>query len=278
MDSATPRLYASAVTPAEAHSAHEGLGVHTVGAARFLVLQRPERRNALTPDLARTLATEVDAAARDTAVRTVFLRGAGGHFSVGLDLKWYTTLGERLSGGDLATGLAAFQDLVRAIVAARVPVVAVLEGSVAGFGLDLALACDLRIASDTLAVSSAFAAMGLVPDGGSTYTLPQLAGTGNALDLLLAGATLDATRAREVGLVSAVHPADRLEAAIEQLAQRLSAAAPSSLEPIKRLVRAEELAALERHLKAEAHAQLAALRSDEFRDRLQKFRQRRGER
>lgn len=259
------------MTPERAAPTLDGLTVQTVGAARTLTLDRPERRNALTPDVARALAGQVDAAGREDAVRVVLLRGSGGHFCVGLDLKWYLELGDAIAGQDLERGLRAFQDVVRAIVRSPLPVVGVLEGSVAGIGLDIALACDLRIASDTLAVSSAFAMMGLVPDGGSTYTLPRLLGSGNALDILLAGTTADAARAREIGLVSAVYPDDRLEQEAAALAERLAAAAGSSVRRIKALARGDELNALEGHLEQEGRAQLEALASDEFRERLARF-------
>ncbi len=175
------------------------LVAHTVGAARFLLLNRPERRNALVPDLARKLAAEVRAAEQDKGIRAVALRGAGGHFSVGLDLKWYLTLGDTPPRSVLEEGLRAFQDTIRAVVRSPLPIIALLEGSVAGFGLDLALACDLRIAAHTTTLSSAFAQMGLVPDGGSTYTLPRLVGTEHASSILMSGETVDAERAQSIG-------------------------------------------------------------------------------
>jgi hypothetical protein len=104
---------------------------HTVGAARFLLLNRPERRNALVPDLARKLAAEVRAAEQDKGIRAVALRGAGGHFSVGLDLKWYLTLGDTPPRSVLEEGLRAFQDTIRAVVRSPLPIIALLEGSVA---------------------------------------------------------------------------------------------------------------------------------------------------
>jgi enoyl-CoA hydratase/carnithine racemase len=107
-------------------------------AARFLLLNRPERRNALVPDLARKLAAEVRAAEQDKGIRAVALRGAGGHFSVGLDLKWYLTLGDTPPRSVLEEGLRAFQDTIRAVVRSPLPIIALLEGSVA----------ELRVRSD----------------------------------------------------------------------------------------------------------------------------------
>lgn len=249
----------------------DGLLAQTVGPARLLSINRPQRRNALVPDLARRMADELTAAAADPHLHTVVLRGSGGHFCVGLDLKWYLSLGHKPSRALLEQGLRAFQDTIRGIVMCPLPVVAVLEGSVAGFGLDLALACDLRIATETASLSSAFARMGLVPDGGSTYMLPRLVGMTHALSLLLAGETVDAERARAIGLVSNVVLHRDVEPAITALTGRLAAQSRGSLERIKALARHDDRLALEAQLELEGNAQLDALRSQDFRARLQEF-------
>lgn len=243
----------------------------TVGPARVLTINRPERRNALVPDLAGRVAEELAAAARDPDLRTVILRGAGGHFCVGLDLKWYLSLGEAPNRSLLERGLGAFQDTIRGIVTCPLPVVAVLEGSAAGFGLDLALACDLRIATETASLSSAFARMGLVPDGGSTYLLPRLIGMSQALSMLLGGETVDAARARAMGLVSIVVSPQGVEPAVTALTERLAAQSRDSLERIKALARRDDRLALDARLRLEADAQVDALLSQEFRQRLRAF-------
>lgn len=247
------------------------LVAHTIGVARFLLLNRPERRNALVPDLARKLAAEVQAAEQDEVMRAVVLRGASGHFCVGLDLKWYLTLGDTPARSVLEDGLRAFQDTIRTIVRSPLPVIALLEGSVAGFGLDLALACDLRIAAHTATLSSAFAQLGLVPDGGSTYTLPQLVGAEHARSILIGGETVDAERAQAIGLVSTVTTEDNLEAAAIALVERIASQSRRSIAQIKALTGADSRPALEARLEREGHAQVEALRSREFRARLDAF-------
>ena len=172
---------------------------------------------------------------------------------------------------DLQQGLSDFQSAVLAVVRCPIPVVAVLEGSVAGFGLDLALACDIRIASSSASLTSAFARMGLVPDGGSTFTLPRLTGIGQAMRLLMAGRTLDGEGARAIGVVDEVAEPAELDRALGALLDGITAAAPASLRAIKRLVRASELGALEQALAAEGAAQLQALQGPEFRRRLASF-------
>ncbi|HEU5041094.1 MAG TPA: enoyl-CoA hydratase/isomerase family protein [Gemmatimonadales bacterium] len=241
------------------------------GAVHTFTLHRPARRNALTPALARRLATEVDAVAERNDCRVIVLRGAGGHFSSGLDLRWLQSLGAMPAVADLQRGLSDFQSAVLAVVRCPIPVVAVVEGTAAGFGLDLALACDMRIATTDARVTSAFARMGLVPDGGSTFTLPRLTGLGQALRLLMAGDTLDAERACAIGLVDDVVDPAALEARLGELLAALAAAAPTSLRAIKRLVRGSELGALEQAMAAEGAVQLQALQSEEFRRRLEVF-------
>jgi enoyl-CoA hydratase/carnithine racemase len=244
---------------------------HADGPVHQLVLDRPARRNALTPALARALALEIDAVADAGEAQVILLSGSGGHFSAGLDLHWLRSLGGIPSIHELQHGLSDFQAAVLAVVRCPIPVVAALRGTVAGFGLDLALACDFRIAAAGANFTSAFARMGLVPDGGSTFTLPRLSGVGHAMRFLMAGETLDAARARSIGVVDEVVEDDSLDDELGRITRGLASAAPGSLRAIKRLVRAAELGALEQALAAEGAAQLQALQGAEFRRRLEAF-------
>jgi len=239
--------------------------------AHRLTLNRPARRNALTPELARAAAEEIDRVSALGEARSILLDGAGGHFCVGLDLHWFASLGRAPATPLLQRGLHDFQSVVLAIVRSPLPVIALVSGSAAGFGLDLALACDIRIAARGATFSSAFAHMGLVPDGGSTLTLPRLVGPGRALRFLLAGETLDAGDALRAGMVDELVDDAELDAAARRLAGGIAASAATSAHTIKRLIRSDELGALEQTLAAEGAAQLHALQSDEFADRLQAF-------
>jgi enoyl-CoA hydratase/carnithine racemase len=241
------------------------------GLVHRLTLNRPARRNALTPDLAAAIAQELDAVEERGAAQVVVLEGAGGHFCAGLDLHWLRSLGPLPSVAQLQRGLGAFQSAVLSIVRCPLPVLASIRGTAAGFGLDLALACDMRIAGSDAKLTSAFARMGLVPDGGSTFTLPRLIGLGHALRLLMGGETLTGARACTLGLVDDVRDADELDAAVTDTATALTSAAPSSVRAIKRLVRSDELGALEQALASEGAAQIQALQSPEFQRRLEAF-------
>lgn len=244
------------------------------GPAHRLTLNRPARRNALTPELALRLAQAVEKVGDEGRARAIIVEGAGGHFCVGLDLHWFQSISSD-SGGPpvqlLQRGLHQFQSAVLAIARSPLPVIALLSGTSAGFGLDLALACDIRLAAQSATVTSAFARMGLVPDGGSTFTLPALVGSGRALRFMLSGDTLDATAAHSLGLVDDVVD----DAALHSTATRLVASIAMTSEPsartIKRLLRAEQLGALEQALAAEGAAQLQALQSEDFAARRRAF-------
>jgi 2-(1,2-epoxy-1,2-dihydrophenyl)acetyl-CoA isomerase len=241
------------------------------GLIHRLTLNRPARRNALLPALARGLAQEIEQIEEQGEARVILLSGAGGHFCAGLDLHWLDSLGEIPDVADLQHGLGDFQSAILAIVRCPIPVVAVVQGSAAGFGLDLALACDMRLAGTSATFSSAFARMGLVPDGGSTFTLPRLVGVGRALRLLMTDQRVDAQAALSVGLVEEVFPEPELGSGVDRIVGHLIAAADSSVRAIKRLCRAPEVGALEQALSAEGAAQLQALQGPDFRARLEAF-------
>lgn len=241
------------------------------GAVHRLTLNRPARRNALTPDLAAAIARELDLVEARGKAQVVVLGGAGGHFCAGLDLHWLRSLGGVPPLSELQRGLSAFQSAVLAVVGCQLPVIAEIRGSAAGFGLDLALACDMRFAESGATLASAFSRMGLVPDGGSTFTLPRLVGPGHALRFLMTGESVTAERACALGLVDEVKMGAELDEAVATTARAIAAAAPASVRTVKRLVRADELGALEQALASEGAAQIQALQSPEFQRRLEAF-------
>jgi len=241
------------------------------GPVHRLALNRPARRNALTPALARQLAQQIEQVEEAGEARVIVLSGVGGHFCAGLDLHWLSSLGGRPSIADLQHGLSDFQSAVIAIVRCPIPVLAVVQGTAAGFGFDLALACDMRLAGSSASFTSAFARMGLVPDGGSTFTLPRLVGVGRALRVLMTNQTLDAATALSIGLVEEVIDDATLDDGVRRIVAELLASADSSIRAIKRLCRAPEVGALEQALSTEGAAQLQALQSPDFLLRLEAF-------
>jgi 2-(1,2-epoxy-1,2-dihydrophenyl)acetyl-CoA isomerase len=241
------------------------------GPVHRLALNRPARRNALTPALARQLAQQIEQVEEAGEARVIVLSGVGGHFCAGLDLHWLSSLGGRPSIADLQHGLSDFQSAVIAIVRCPIPVLAVVQGTAAGFGFDLALACDMRLAGSSASFTSAFARMGLVPDGGSTFTLPRLVGVGRALRVLMTNQTLDAATALSIGLVEEVIDDATLDDSVRRIVAELLASADSSIRAIKRLCRAPEVGALEQALSTEGAAQLQALQGPDFLLRLEAF-------
>jgi 2-(1,2-epoxy-1,2-dihydrophenyl)acetyl-CoA isomerase len=241
------------------------------GPVHRLALNRPARRNALTPALARQLAQQIEQVEEAGEARVIVLSGVGGHFCAGLDLHWLSSLGGRPSIADLQHGLSDFQSAVIAIVRCPIPVLAVVQGAAAGFGFDLALACDMRLAGSSASFTSAFARMGLVPDGGSTFTLPRLVGVGRALRVLMTNQTLDAATALSIGLVEEVIDDATLDDGVLRIVAELLASADSSTRAIKRLCRAPEVGALEQALSTEGAAQLQALQGPDFLLRLEAF-------
>src|ERR687889_319116 len=191
------------------------------GPIHRLTLNIPARRNAITPAHARSLAQAIEAIEEAGEARVILLSGAGGHFCAGLDLHWLRSLGSNPGIAELQHGLSDFQSAVIAIVRCPIPVLAVVQGTAAGFGFDLALACDMRLAASSATFTSAFARIGLVPDGGSTFTLPRLVGVGRALRVLMTDQSIDAQSALSIGLVEEVFEDAQLESGISRIAGAL---------------------------------------------------------
>jgi len=241
------------------------------GPIHRLTLNIPARRNAITPAHARSLAQEIEAVEEAGDARVILLAGASGHFCAGLDLQWLGSLGSNPGISELQRGLSDFQSAVIAIVRCPIPVLAVVQGTAAGFGFDLALACDMRLAASSATFTSAFARIGLVPDGGSTFTLPRLVGVGRSMRILMSGETLDAREAYSIGIVEEVIEDSVLDSGVRRTVDSLLESAGSSIRSIKRLTRAPEVGALEQALSTEGAAQLQALQASEFQERLKAF-------
>jgi len=241
------------------------------GALRTLTINRPDRHNALTPELTAAIAASLGEVESREEVRVVVIRGAAGHFSVGLDLHWISQLGSTPSPTLVEEGLRDFQSVIRSIGQTPVPVVAALEGNVAGFGFDLALACDLRYADPSAVLTSAFARMGLVPDGGSTMTLPRLIGASRAFRILVDGSAVSATDALRIGLVDMVSPPGGLDLALHDFVSAVCGSGRGSVATIKRLLQRGAWGRLAETLTAEGKAQALAMGGDDFRQRLAAF-------
>src|SRR5438105_840262 len=193
------------------------------GAVLTLTLNRPEALNALNQETTAGLRTALDAAAHDPEVGAVLLTGAGRAFCAGADLK---DVSARLAAGDIDLGAdlrANYAPTIRAIRACPKPVIAALNGTAAGAGLSMALACDLRLAAEGAQLIVVFVRVGLVPDAGSLFFLTRMLGLSKATELAMTGDPLSADDAQRLGLVVAVVPPDQLMAAAMERARHLAA-------------------------------------------------------
>jgi len=228
-----------------------------------LTLNRPSRHNALGPDLIRRLETTLRERSTDESVRVVVVSGGRRAFSIGADLKDLPRDAEERSGA-LDAVLPRFQTMIVRLAHFPAPTIAAIGGLATGAGLDLALACDLRIASKTARLGSAFVRTGLIPDGGGTFRMPRLVGLGRAFELLLAGAPITAEKAGAMGLVNRVVPAADLEASARALARSIADLPPGAVRAVKRLMLSNLGEDFEGALAAEAIEQSVRFRSDEF--------------
>lgn len=213
-------------------SAYETLLIETRDGVRVITLNRPDVLNAINARIGEELLDALDDAGRSAGVRCVLLTGAGRGFCAGADLKDHTP-GET-SLGDLLR--RRYNRIVLAIRTMEKPVVAAVNGVAAGAGCNLALACDLRVASDRASFIEVFTRVGLIPDSGGTWTLPRLVGVGRALEMMFLAEPVDAAAAERLGIVNRVVPHDELMARALEWASRLAQGPTRAYGLIKRAV------------------------------------------
>jgi enoyl-CoA hydratase/carnithine racemase len=208
------------------------------GALATLTLNRPERLNAITGPMLGALSDALLDADADPAVRVVILTGAGKGFCSGLDLK-DAAAGQGIGGG--VGGAVQRFDLRNApptvLHNLDKPTICALNGAAAGYGMDLALGCDIRIAADTAKLAPAFTRRGVLPESGGTWLLPRLVGWAKAAEIAFTGRTLLAEECLSLGLVNRVVPADLLAKEAQALAEEIAANAPLAVQATKRMMR-----------------------------------------
>jgi 2-(1,2-epoxy-1,2-dihydrophenyl)acetyl-CoA isomerase len=217
-----------------------------------ITMNRPDRRNALNADMTRGLVDAARRAAEDPEVRAVLLKGAGGTFCVGGDVKSMAEGRATLPLEDKVTNLRRGMEVSRILHEMPKPVVAQLDGAAAGAGLSIALACDLRVASASVKITTAFAKVGLSGDYGGTYFLSHLLGSAKARELYLTSPVLTAQEAFALGMVTRVVPDAEVEEAARELAMSLAQGPSVTLGYIKRNINNAEHMSLEACFDAEA--------------------------
>jgi 2-(1,2-epoxy-1,2-dihydrophenyl)acetyl-CoA isomerase len=236
------------------------------GAVLTITLNRPDKLNAFNQAMHEALAAALKDA-RDPEVRAVVLTGSGRGFCVGQDLTEF-----REAPGDIGARLrGSYHPNILGLRRLEKPVLAAVNGPAAGAGLSFACACDLRIAADSATFFPAFISIGLIPDSGGTYFVSRLLGPARAFQWLTSGRTLTADEAHAWGLVSEVVAAHSLPARAAELAAELAAMPTRGIGMTKRLIDQAEGSTLEDQLEREAQLQTAATRTEDFREGVDAF-------
>ena len=236
------------------------------GAVLTITLNRPDVLNAFDSAMHKSLAAALKDA-RSADVRAVVLTGAGRGFCVGQDLTEF-----REAPGDIGTRLReSYHPNVLAIRALEKPVIAAVNGAAAGAGLSFACACDVRIASDAASFVPAFINIGLVPDSGGSYFVTRILGPARAFAWLASGEKLTAAQAHAWGLVSEVVEAEAFPTRVAEVAATFAALPTRGVGMTKRLVDRALTTTLERQLDREADLQAAATQTDDFKEGVEAF-------
>jgi len=235
---------------------------HDQGAVRHLVLNRPEKRNALNGDLIRELASELEAAALDADVRVVVLRGEGPLFSSGMDLGDLRELSE--NPGKLRSGRRPILACWNLLEEMPKPTICQIHGAALGGAFELALACDFRTMAEDAMAGIMEVRIGLIPDVGGCTRLPAVVGLGNAKELIMTGKAIDGREAHRIGFANRIAPADRLDEVTEALANELLACAPRALGLAKRVLDSAAKPAAALTLEQEVAAQETLAATEDF--------------
>lgn len=241
-----------------------------------ITLNRPDRLNAITWPMLESLSAALRAADRDPSVRVIILTGAGRGFCAGLDLK------DQAAGGGVVgdgSGLTARFDLAGSppvvLHTTDKPVLCALNGPAAGYGMDLALGCDIRVASTQAKLAAVFTKRGILPESGGTWLLPRLIGWARAAEIAFRGLTLSAQECLEMGLVNRVVEPDELMPATREMAAEIAANAPLAVQATKRMMRL----GLEESFEANVHhvflQLLGLVQSQDFREGVRAFMEKR---
>jgi enoyl-CoA hydratase/carnithine racemase len=228
-----------------------------------ITLNRPEKLNALAGHMRRDLAEALEAAGSDRTVHVVVITGVGRAFCSGGDVAAMADLIERQDADEFSRLLGSARRVVTAIRHMTKPVIASINGPAIGAGFNLALACDLRIASSNATFSQSFAKVGLHPDWGGTYFLPRLVTPNKACEMFFLGDSISAQEAQRLGLINFVVAPSELETETRKLAERLRQAPAIAIGAAKQAVYMSHSAELEEMLRYETEAQMRCFDSDD---------------
>ena len=241
----------------------------------ILILNRPDRLNSFTAEMHQEVKQVFKTIKRDNSVRCLMITGNGRGFCAGQDL------GDRsVSAADEAPDLSAsieqnYNPMIRTITGLKMPVICAVNGVAAGAGANIALACDLVLAAKSASFIQSFNKLGLVPDSGGTWILPKLVGQARAMSLCLLGTKVSADDALNMGMISQVLDDDELLDAATKLGQQLAKAPTMGLALIKRAIHASAENTFDQQLDLERDLQGIAGRSDDYREGVAAFMEKR---
>lgn len=244
-----------------------------------ITLNAPDRLNTISGTMLNELSDQLLRADRDRRVRCIVLTGAGRAFCAGLDLA--AQMGQKKALGVLDSGgdLGAEFDLRTAppVVLHNLdtPTIAAINGGAAGYGLDLAFGCDIRVASSSAKLNPGFAKRGILPESGGTWLLPRIVGYAKAAEICFTGRTLTAAESLDLGLVNRVSEPESFASDVATLAQEIAANAPLAVRAIKRMMRAAETETFEQNIHHVFLQLLPLFRTNDFREGVASFMEKR---
>jgi 2-(1,2-epoxy-1,2-dihydrophenyl)acetyl-CoA isomerase len=242
------------------------------GGVLTVTFNRPEVLNAFNDQMSAELGEALRQAERDASVRCLVLLGSGRGFSAGQDLSAFREREQRAEPHSIREHLkTSYNRIVTRMRELEKPIIAGLNGVAAGVGLSLALACDIRIAADNAVLTTGFSRIGLIPDGGMSFMLPLLVGLGRASELAFTSDRINAEEAHRLGLVNRVVPADQLGEATQALAQQLAVMPTRAIGLTKRAFNQAVLANMDAWLDYEAHLQEIAGRTEDHKEGVKAF-------
>jgi 2-(1,2-epoxy-1,2-dihydrophenyl)acetyl-CoA isomerase len=251
--------------------------IEVEGAVGWIRFNRPEKMNAIGAVTRQQLGEAIKQAERDDAIRVVVLTGSGRAFCSGADVTEMTQEGGLRKPEDVGNVLRnEYMPMLTRLRTMPKPVIAAMNGPAVGIGASYALACDIRIAVPEAYLLEAFVNIGLAPDGGVSWLLPRLAGTGVAYEMFFTGKPLQAVDAHRLGVINHIVPAERLEAEVRELANSLASQPRQAMAGAKRAVTHALESSYEEALEFESYLQEAQAASPEFAEGVQNFLARRG--
>jgi len=242
------------------------------GHVATVTLNRPERMNAISGPMLEQLSDRLLELDADPEVRVIVITGSGRAFCAGLDLQDAAS-GDGIGGqgGSLPPELDIRSAPPVVLHGIDTPTICALNGGAAGYGMDLALGCDMRVTSERGKLAAAFTRRGVLPESGGTWLLPRLVGWAKASEIIFTGRTLGAEQCLELGLVNRLVPHERLAEEARSLAEEVAASAPLAVRAAKRMMRAGQSEEFDNHVQHVFLQLLPLFRTKDFREGMLAF-------